>query len=260
MAVDSSLVDVTRADPGFVADLAEALTEEGVTVIKMCDTLGMSFPLQSSTFYTMIKARVSENVVLGVHNHNDLGFGLANNIEAIRAGINVVASSWLGLAERCGLATTEQLLFALSYAPQRIVELLGCARDLWLTPPNLTCLNPIAQRVSEITGTPLKITDPVVGTSINTISTGTPFVSPDAFQPFDPETTLGVGRTIFLTQLASARVISAVGDDMGYSLTQNQIAAALRWVKTQAYHSGRAVLPRAEFRAFLDGLIASDVA
>ena len=258
LAVDSSLVDVPRADPSLVAELANRLTEEGVTVIKLCDTLGMSYPLQNSTMYTMIKRRVSERVVLGVHNHNDFGLALANNVEAVRAGINVIATAWLGLAERCGLATTEQLLFLLSYAPERMAELLGEARDLWLSPPDLTLLRPIAQQVSQITGTPLKITDPIVGTSINTISTGTPFVAPEAFQPFDPEQVLGVGRTIYLTQLASTRVITAVCDEMGYILNQNQVAAALRWVKTQAYHTGRAVVPRAEFTAFLDGLLAYD--
>ncbi|WP_260149013.1 hypothetical protein [Streptomyces sp. PanSC9] len=63
--------------------------------------------------------------------------------------------------------------------------MLETQADLWWTPPDLTRLPGIARMVSETSGVPLTVTTPIVGTGVGTISTGTPFVHPELFQPFD---------------------------------------------------------------------------
>lgn len=257
LAVDVSLLDASRAEAGFVAEIASALAEEGIGIIKVCDSFGEFYPLQTYNFLTQIQAQVSSKVVLGVHNHNDLGFAHANNIEAVRAGVRVVATSWLGLAERNGLGATEQLMFALAYQPEKMAERLGIEGKLWLSSPDLKGLAPIARQISLATGVPLKITDPLVGTGINNISTGTAFIAPELFQPFDPETVLGIGPQVILTQLASARVVSAVVEELGFELTQEQIAVSVRWVKNLAYGRGRAVVSKEEFADFLRSMTAA---
>jgi 2-isopropylmalate synthase len=256
LAVDVSLLDASRTEPELVAEVANLLHEEGIGVIKICDSVGEFYPLQSLNFIKTVKERVSKEVMLGIHNHNDLGFAHANNIVAVRAGIRVVSTSWLGLAERNGLGPTEQLLFALTYQPEKLPERLGVTEPLWFTPPDLRGLNPLAHTVSEYTGVPLKITDPIVGTSINTVSTGSAFVAPHLFQPFDAEEVLGVPPKVILTHLASARVITSVATELGYTLSEPQVNAAMRWVKSEAYKRGEAVLPKAEFASFLAGLTA----
>jgi isopropylmalate/homocitrate/citramalate synthase len=256
LEVDITLADASRADVNFVAEAIAALAEEGIGVIKVCDSVGEFYPHQSRQFYTALMEKVPANVALGIHNHNDLGFAVANNLEAIRAGMRVVATSWLGIAERNGLASTEQLLFSLAHEPQKLAERLGFESNFWLTPPDLKQLAPLARQVSQHTGVPLKVTDPIVGTGVNTISTGTPFIAPEIFQPFDPEVELGIPRQVVLTHLASARVITALTDELGYELTKAQMAAVVNWVKTETYRRGQAVISKEEFASFLAGLLA----
>ncbi len=256
MPVDVAFADASRGSVEFVAHAAETLTEEGVSIIKLCDTVGEWYPHQTAQFFPALMERISPKVTLGAHLHNDLGFAFANNLEALKAGLRVVATSWLGLGERNGLPPTEQMLFALGHEPEHLATRLGYENNFWLTPPDLKQIVPLARQVSQITGVPLKITDPIVGTSLNTISTGTPFIAPQLFQPFDPEAVLGVPRQVVLTQLASHRVITAAAEQLGYELNDEQINIAMGWVKSQAYKQESAIISPEKFAIFLEGLLA----
>lgn len=57
-----------------------------------------------------------------------------------------------------------------------------------------------------------------------------------------------------LTQLAGTRVVRAVAARLGRDLDDAQAHTAMRWVKTQAYRSGRAVVDDVDFGRYLDGL------
>ncbi|NJO87624.1 MAG: hypothetical protein HC831_00685 [Chloroflexia bacterium] len=113
-------------------------------------------------------------------------------------------------------------------------------------------LEKIAFKVSEYTGVDLKVTDPIVGTGVNSISTGTPFVDTKSFQPFDPKTILDINKKILVTQLASARVIKEAGDILGYSFTDDQIKEALEIIKHRAYELNRAITPKKELIEIFD--------
>ncbi|MFE9727755.1 hypothetical protein ACFYQ5_30360 [Streptomyces sp. NPDC005794] len=123
--------------------------------------------------------------------------------------------------------------------------------------PDLTRLPEIARMVSQETEVPLSVTTPIVGSGVGTISTGTPFVHPQLFQPYDPRELLGVEPRILLTHLASARVITAVAARLGRDLDREQTKAASQWVKTRAYRQGRALVDEEEFAGFLDGLVTT---
>ncbi len=250
-AIDIALSDASRAEPEFVADAIMSLHEAGAAILKLCDTVGVLYPRQASRFYQTLFARLPKGVAVGVHNHNDLGFALANNLEAVSHGARVVASSWLGLGERTGLVPTEQLLFALGHEPEQHAERLGYSSDFWLKPPDLQGIVPIAKSVSQATNVPLTVTTPIVGPGVNSISTGTPFRSPAVFQPFDPLAVLGVPVEVILTPLANGRVINAVAAEGGFRLTPQQTTAAMLWTKSRAYRHGDAVIPRGEFFEYL---------
>ncbi len=266
VAVDVCFADAPRADPTLLAEHAQRLTDAGVGVVVIADSVGDLIPAQAAALFTRLRAAVDERVVLASHLHNDLGLGLANTLAALRAGIRVAACSWLGVAERSGMVATEQLLFLLAYRPDRLTDILGSATPahgdesgatggLWWTAPDLTRLPVIARMVSTETGIPLTVTTPIIGSGVGTISTGTPFVHPALFQPFDPQVVLGISPTVLLTQLASGRVVRAVAARLGYQLSREETDAALRWVKTQAYQRNRAVIPDEDLAEFLGGLV-----
>jgi 2-isopropylmalate synthase len=166
----------------------------------------------------------------------------------------------MGLGERNGLAATEQVLAALAYRPESLGDRLPTVANLWQTVPNLRAITAIARYVSEATAVPLKVSDPIVGTGMNIQSTGTAFVAPHLFQPFDPEVVLGVRPQLMLTQLASHRLVTAYAAERGYRLTPQQADIALTWLKAYAFRRGSAVIPADAFISFLAGLCALDSA
>ncbi len=250
--VDVALVDIVNADPHFVADAAISLTEAGASIIKLCDTIGGHYPNSSKRFFDTLCERVTKHgVVLGVHQHNDLGLALSNNLEALRSGIRVVASSWLGVGERNGLASTEQMIFALGFDCETLSQKLGHAADFWLRQPDLAGIVPIARLVSECLDIPIRVTDAIVGTGVNSISTGTPFRDATAFRLFDPDKVLGMNAEVKLTHLASRNVIIAVAAERGLILEQPVVEAALQWVKSRAYQQGSAEVSKASFFEYL---------
>lgn len=257
-AVDVALMDAPHAEVGLLAATIAMLAEEGAGVVKICDSMGELFPAQMQALVSSVRAQLPADIALGVHLHNDFGLALANNLQAIQQGVRVVSSAWLGLGERNGLAATEQVLAALAYQPESCAARLPGVARLWHVPPDLRGVTAVAHLVSAATGIPLKVSDPIVGTGINTRSTGTAFVAPHLFQPFDPDAVLGVPPRIVLTQLASHRVVAAYAAERGYHLTPRQADAALTWVKAYAFRQGSAVVPEDAVVAFLAGLCALD--
>ncbi|MFJ8563837.1 2-isopropylmalate synthase [Streptomyces sp. NPDC093514] len=251
VAVDVCLADASRADHALMAHYAQAMTGAGAGLIILADTVGAQLPADCREMFDRVGAEAGAEVVLASHLHNDLGLGLANTLQALAAGVRVVSSSWLGIAERAGMVATEQLLFLLA---RHTADVLGADAAPWWTPPDLTGLPAIARRVADETGVPLTVTTPVVGTGVATISTGTPFVHPQLFQPYDPQQVLGIPPQVLLTHLASARVVTAVAARLGHALDRDQARAAMAWAKNRAYRTGRAVIDDNSFADYLDGL------
>jgi 2-isopropylmalate synthase len=247
--VDLQMAAAFDNDPIFIADMASAIYEQGVSSVGMGDTRGAIYPKEVGRFLDTVIERADEDIDFSVHFHDDMGFALINNLAAIKRGIMMPAVSWMGLAERNGLLRTELLTVHLAFEPEKLADKLNIDGErLFLSPPKLKMVSKIAQKVSNYTGVSLKSTDPMVGTGVNSISTGTPFVDRYSYQPFDPEEVLGIPPTIYVTQLASRRVIKEVGSRFGFNLSESQIDTILPIVKSMPYQTGRAVFPEDELK------------
>jgi len=245
--IDIQLAAAFDADPVFISDMASAISEQGIATVGMGDTRGRIYPKEIARFLDIVLQRSNENILFSVHLHDDMGFALVNNLASIRRGVMMPSTSWIGLAERNGLLRTELLTVHLAYETDKIGDKLDIdGEGLFLSQPNLKMLKDIASKVCEFTGVSLKTTDPIVGTGVNSISTGTPFVDTNSFQPFDPEVVLGIPKTIYVTQLASRRVIKEVSQRMGYNLSEEHISDILPIVKAKAYKTGRSIYPEQE--------------
>lgn len=249
LPIDIQLAGAFDADPLFVADLASAITELGVATVGMGDTRGSIYPKETARFIDTVVKEAGKSVLFSVHFHDDMGFSLINNLAALKRGIMMPSTSWLGIAERNGLLRTELLTLHLAYETEKIYEKLEIqGENLFLSQPDLKKIKQIADKVSEYTGVKLKTTDPIVGTGVNSISTGTPFVDRKSFQPFDPNIVLGIPQKVHVTQLASRNVIKEVSLQMGYKLSEEQIKEILPIVKAKAYKTGRAIYPESELK------------
>jgi 2-isopropylmalate synthase len=244
LPVDIALAGIAGADPIFVADVVSRLSAEGVSLVKLCDSAGRLFPLEIKAFFETLIQKKEKNALIGTHFHNDLGFALANTLETLKLGINVVAGSWLGLAERTGLIPTELFLFLMINETEKLADRLGLdARHFFTEKPNLSKLAKIARKVSQYTGVPLKATDLITGPSINSFSTGTPFNSPADFLAFRPEN-IGIEPSILVTHLSSHKVILEFMEKIGYQLTELEVKHLFSMVKTWPYENNQSIVPK----------------
>jgi len=250
--VDIALADINQVDPAELADITTGLLEAGADIIKLCDSRGAFSPLEAERFYQTFFGALAPEVDrqrIGVHQHNDYGFGLMNDIIAIKHGAGVVASSWLGLGERNGLAKTEELVFALSETGTDLADRYGVTRPIWAARPNLKGIPGVTQAVSQYTGVPIKVTDAIVGLGVNSISTGTPFRNPKVFQPFDAEGELGIEQKVYVTPLASMNIVRHMCDRLGLHLEREEMHDLLHSIKSTLYGRNQGVMTAEEFRA-----------
>ena len=107
------LEDASRADAGFLAQVAQAAQAAGAVRLRYADTLGILDPF--STYERIAALRAATDIAIEIHAHNDLGLATANTLAAFRAGATHTSTTVNGLGERAGNAALEEI--AMGAAP-----------------------------------------------------------------------------------------------------------------------------------------------
>ncbi len=98
--------DAEHAFDGFVdsPDYAlatwQAAEKAGADIVCLCDTNGGRLPAEVARITAFAKGKL--NARLGIHTHNDCGFGVANGIAALEAGASHIQGTINGYGERTG--------------------------------------------------------------------------------------------------------------------------------------------------------------
>ena len=87
----------------------EAAKEGGAEVLTLCDTNGGCFPEEILEITKIVKEKLGD-IKIGIHAHNDMGFGVANSAAAVEAGALQVQGTFLGYGERCGNANLSTII------------------------------------------------------------------------------------------------------------------------------------------------------
>jgi 2-isopropylmalate synthase len=113
--VEFSAEDAHRTNQDFLCRVVEAAVRAGATTINIPDTVGYGLPWEFGERIRDLMNRVPgmERVVMSAHCHDDLGLGVANSLEAIRAGARQIECTINGIGERAGNASLEELVMAL---------------------------------------------------------------------------------------------------------------------------------------------------
>jgi 2-isopropylmalate synthase len=113
--VEFSAEDAHRTDQEFLCRVVEAAIKAGATTINIPDTVGYGLPWEFGERIKGLMQRVPgiERVVVSTHCHNDLGLGVANSLEGVRAGARQVECTINGIGERAGNAALEEIVMAL---------------------------------------------------------------------------------------------------------------------------------------------------
>ena len=111
--VEFSCEDAGRSDIGFMKEISDAVIEAGATTINLPDTVGFKLPFEIGKMVKIMSEYTKNRAIISVHNHNDLGLGVANSLEAVMNGARQVECTINGLGERAGNAALEEIVMAL---------------------------------------------------------------------------------------------------------------------------------------------------
>ncbi len=154
--------DTTRSRPDVLWELFRAVIDHGASRLTLCDTVGHVTPdgVRNLVQFTrhLIDASGAE-VGIDWHGHNDRGLGVVNTIWALEFGADRAHGTILGIGERVGNASLDQILVNL--------KLLGELGDRDLSP-----LAKLCTKVAEATEFPIPISYPVFGEDAFRTGTG----------------------------------------------------------------------------------------
>jgi 2-isopropylmalate synthase len=87
-------------EPEYALTTWQAAEKAGADCIVLCDTNGGRLPREISAATALAISKL--NTPVGIHTHNDCGFGVANAIAAVEAGARQVQGTINGFGERTG--------------------------------------------------------------------------------------------------------------------------------------------------------------
>lgn len=106
--------DTTRSQLGVALDVYGAALDLGAERICVCDTVGYAVPWGATEVVSQLREGLADrgHTKFGIdwHGHNDRGLAIANSLAAACAGADRLHGSALGVGERAGNASMEQLL------------------------------------------------------------------------------------------------------------------------------------------------------
>jgi len=172
--------DSSRADNDFLKELMNYAQSIGADRFRYCDTIGILTPNQT---YENISYLCKDNSLdIEMHTHNDFGMATANSIAGIEAGAKSANTTVIGLGERAGNASFEQVLMSLKYQFKE-------ARDI-----NPMKLQELVREVSVAANRPISTSRPIIGANIFSHESGIHvngmIKNPTSYEAFEPE---GVG-------------------------------------------------------------------
>jgi len=117
--------DSSRGSIDFIKEVMTLGRELGADRFRYCDTVGIMTPTET---YASVKALTSLHLLpIEMHTHNDFGLANANALSGLDAGAVSVNTTVIGLGERAGNASFEQVSMALKhlYGQERRIDAAG---------------------------------------------------------------------------------------------------------------------------------------
>lgn len=240
MSVSVGFEDATRANTGFLIQLAKAAEQSGAFRIRIADTVGSASPASVKSLVEALKAALG-GTAIGVHAHNDFGMATANAVSAAEAGADWVDVTVLGLGERCGCARLEEVAGYL--------ELTG-----WQSRFDLSRLRPLAEFVAGKIALQIDPHRPLLGNDIFTCETGLHLMglqkNPKTYEPFAPER-IGASRKLLYGAKSGSHALAHELQTRGHSpLAPDSLAEQLKQVRGFARKLGRPLTTQ-EFESFM---------
>lgn len=153
--------DSTRARPEDLRRLYTTAVAAGARRLCVADTVGHATPWGAWRLVRFLRRLVGDEIAIDWHGHRDRGLDVINSLAAAEAGADRLHASALGIGERVGNTSMEQLLVNL-----RLLGWVGWAEiDLHVLPE-------YCRAVADAVGLPVLPNSPVVGKDAFETSSG----------------------------------------------------------------------------------------
>jgi D-citramalate synthase len=241
LIVELSGEDASRADQAFLQHVFAEGVQRGADRLCFCDTVGLLTPEKCAAFIPPL----TKLAPLSIHCHDDLGFGLANTVAALKAGASCAHVTVNGLGERAGNTPLEELVMSLEV-------LYG-----YETRIKKEEIYHLALLVSRLTGVPLPVNKAIVGEMAFTHESGIHahgvIREPSTYESIKPEQ-IGRTRRIVLGKHSGTASVEAALQEMKYSADEHQVKEIVARIK-QLGDSGKRVSDT-DLMAIADAVLA----
>jgi 2-isopropylmalate synthase len=224
--------DGYKSNPEFSLRALEAAIVKGASHLVLCDTNGGSLPHEIEAIVGDVYRHVGDDVIIGIHCHDDTGCAVANSMAAVRAGARHVQGTLNGLGERtgnCNLTTVIpnlQLKLGVPCLPAGRIERLTA----------------VSNHVAEVLNRPLNPQAPYVGSSAFAHKAGLHVSAikraKDAYEHIAPEL-VGNGTRFVVSEMAGRATIQIKAEELGLPLdgpAVNQVVDDLKRLEHEGYH------------------------
>jgi 2-isopropylmalate synthase len=224
--------DGYKRNPEFALRALEAAVVKGATHVVLCDTNGGSLPHEVSSIVSDVHRHVGNDVVIGIHCHDDTGCAVANSMAAVLAGGRQVQGTLNGLGERTGntnlttVIPNLQLKLGYDCLPEGRIERLTA----------------VSNHVAEVLNRPLNPQAPYVGSSAFAHKAGLHVSAiaraKDAYEHVAPEL-VGNGTRFVVSEMAGRATIQMKADEIGLEMdgaAVNQVIDDLKRLEHEGYH------------------------
>jgi 2-isopropylmalate synthase len=214
--------DGYKANADFALETLEAALQGGTRCLVLCDTNGGSLPcdIDTITRETIAHFKDYDDVIFGVHTHNDCAMAVANTINAVHAGATMVQGTINGYGERCGNADLTAIIPILA---------LKMHRDC-ISEANLAKLQNLSRFVSETANMQPVAARPFVGHSAFTHKGGVHvsaiMKNPKAYEHMVPEL-VGNRRRVLVSEQSGKSNIAYKAKELGVDLGNDESKKSL---------------------------------
>jgi 2-isopropylmalate synthase len=224
--------DGFATNPEFSFRALEAAVLKGATHVVLCDTNGGSLPHQIEDVVAQVNAHIGNDVMIGIHCHDDTGCAVANSMAAVRGGARHVQGTLNGLGERTGNANLTTIIPNLQLKQQYVC----------LPEGRMERLTVVSHRIAETLNRAVNPQAPYVGSSAFAHKAGLHVSAiaraKDAYEHVSPDA-VGNGTRFIVSEMAGKATIQMKADELGIDLDGPavlQVIDDLKRLEHEGYH------------------------
>jgi isopropylmalate/homocitrate/citramalate synthase len=241
-------IDATKSDLVWLLDLVDKVATQGhMDAFTLVDTFGVLSPHAAAYFTSKVRERVRKP--LEIHFHSDFGLGVANTINAVLAGAEVIHSTVLGIGERAGNTPMEETALAL-------LTMYGI--DVGI---DYRKLNELSKLVQELSGTQIPSCRPFIGEGAYSIESGIVTgwfknvyeSNPTTVFPVHPDFVGRDAPKILMGKKSGLDNVEVWSRRLGIELSEDEAMQVLQEVKLKS-HDLKRVLQDSEFKQIIESV------